>query len=372
MWTGHLRRNDSCARQCAPLTLASTRASTPDPAMPPSRRQFLRLGAAATTALAARPWTGLFSAPNAQWRSGPALPFRTQEVYCTIWNEQIVVAGGLRSGAESTRDFTTLAGTALFSPSTHTWRKGPALPAPRHHIVLATAEERVYGFGGFVGESLQNGFQFRDDVYAFDGEQWARVGAMPAPLGETVALSIDDRIHLVTGSLHGSDAQGATGRHLVYDPSTDTWSEAAPAPTARSSATGAVLNGHLYVAAGRTTTDGITNLGALERYDPDADAWTECRPLLQPSGGLASAALDGTLYVFGGEYFQDGGGVYEHTWAYDPQADDWTELPPMPTPRHGLAGTAIDDRIFAIGGNTAAAIGAATSDVVETLVPAAH
>jgi hypothetical protein len=42
----------------------------------------------------------------------------------------------------------------------------------------------------------------------------------------------------------------------------------------------------------------------------------------------------------------------------------------MPTPRHGLAGTAIDGRVFAIGGNTAAAIGAASSDVVETLTPA--
>jgi N-acetylneuraminic acid mutarotase len=238
--------------------------------------------------------------------------------------------------------------------------------------VLGTAAGRVYGFGGFVGESLRNGFQFRDDVYAFDGEQWTRVGAMPAPLGETVALSLDDRIHLITGSLHGSgeEQRGPTDKHLVYEPSADTWSRAAPAPTARSSATGAVIDGHLYVAGGRRREGGgITNLGTLERYDPAADRWTERAPMPQPSGGLAGAALGGILYVFGGEYFSDGGGVYEHTWAYDPAADAWAERPPMPTPRHGLAGTAIDGRVFAIGGNTAAAIGAATAETVETLTP---
>jgi N-acetylneuraminic acid mutarotase len=194
---------------------------------------------------------------------------------------------------------------------------------------------------------------------------------MPTPLGETVALSVGGRIHLVTGSLHPDDGapQGASRTHLVYESDADTWFEARPVPTARSSATGAVLDGHLYVAAGRRTGDGVTNLGALERYDPKTDTWAKLRPLPQPSGGLAGAALDGMLYVFGGEYFSDGGGVYDRTWAYDPDADTWTERAPMRTPRHGLAGTALNGQIFAIGGNTAAGIGAATSSVAETLAP---
>jgi len=335
-----------------------------------SRRRFLALGVAGTATLATCP---SIAAPRNvdEWQVGPSLPWSTQEVYGTMWNEKIVVAGGLRSPADSNRQFKTLAGTALFDPSEGTWTKGPDLPAPRHHIVLAEVGGTVYGFGGFEGETLQNGFQFRDDVYAFDGEAWSRIGEMPVPLGETVALAHDKRIHLLTGSVHPGDGstRGASGRHLVYDPGADAWSDARPVPTARSSATGAVLDGHLYVAAGRRTDDGVTNLGALERYDPESDTWTALRPLPQPSGGLAGAALDRSLYVFGGEYFSEGGGVYEHTWAYNPSLDTWTEKSPMRTPRHGLAGTALDGRIYAIGGNTAAGIGAATSSVVETLTP---
>lgn len=194
---------------------------------------------------------------------------------------------------------------------------------------------------------------------------------MLTPLGETVALSHDGRIHLLTASLHprGKTSQGASSTHLVYAPEAGAWSEARPVPTPRSSATDAVLDGHLYVVGGRRTDGGVTNLGALERYDPASDDWTSLRPLPQPSGGLAGASLGGVLYVFGGEYFAGESGVYRHTWAYDPALDTWEEKTPMRTPRHGLAGTAINERIYAIGGNRAAGIGAATSAVVETLVP---
>jgi len=338
-----------------------------------SRRAFLRIALAGSAALAlpSRSWARRAATRSAGWRSVPSLPWPTQEVYGTAWNGQIVVAGGLRSEVNSKSRFTTLSGTAFFDPSDGAWSTGPNLPAPRHHLVLAAGPNRVYGFGGFVGETLQEGFQFRDDVYAFDGDEWARIGALPTPVGETVALSVDDRIHLVTGSLHpeDGDAQGASTAHLVYDPVDDTWMDAKPVPTARSSATGGGVDGRLYVAAGRRPDDGITNLGALERYDPETDTWTELRPVPQPSGGLNGAGANGRLYVFGGEYFEGGGGVHEHTWVYDPVTDRWSEGPPMPTPRHGLAGVAVDERIYAIGGNTAAGIGAATVPTVEALDP---
>lgn len=338
-----------------------------------SRRTFLRLattGSAALATVSSLAWDPPH--PSAvEWSRGPALPWAVQEVYCTTWNGNIVIAGGLRSTADSSREFTTLSGTALFDPTNNQWTKAPDLPNPRHHIVLASAENTVFGFGGFIGEELRNGFQFRDDVYAFEGTEWHRIGATPEALGETVALSVEGRIHLVTGSRHGSGEYGASETHLVYDPDADSWSTARPAPTARSSATGAVIDGQLYVAGGRTTTGGITNLGALERYDPETDEWTELRPLPQPAGGLAGTSLNGTLYVFGGEYFGQGGGVYENTWAYDPKSDEWSGLRAMPTPRHGLAGAALNGRIYAIGGNTAPAIRDASSNVVETYVPEA-
>ena len=340
-----------------------------------TRRRFLGLAAGGAAAIGAgfgfRDAPGL-QAPPGRWVEQPRLPWRTQEVYAAVRDGRIVVAGGMRSGASSSSSFETLAGTVALDPAEGAWTVGPELPAPRHHLVLATVGETVFGFGGFVGENLRTGFRFRGDVFALRDGGWSRVGEMPAPLGETVAMPVGGRVHLVTGSLHESDGPGgrATGRHLVYEPDSGSWSTARPAPTARSSATGGVVDGQLYVAGGRRMGRGVENLGALERYDPESDEWEQLRPLPQPAGGLAGTGLDGRLYCFGGERFgPDGGGVFRETWVYRPRADEWQELSPMRTPRHGLAAAAIDGRVYAIGGNTAPGVGARTSHAVEALEP---
>lgn len=337
-----------------------------------SRRSFLALGAGSALALAtdATAWSRLLAAaPAADWSRGPSAPWGLQEVYATVRDGEIVVAGGLRSGPDSRTRFETLAETAVLDPEAGAWRTGPDLPAPRHHLVLAAAGGTVYGFGGFVGESLRGGFRFRDDVFALEGGAWSRRARMPRRLGETVAARVGGRIHLVTGSLHPEDgAGGETGAHLVYDPATDDWAEARPAPTPRSSAAGAVLDGAIYVAGGRRRRGGFRNLAALERYDPSADRWEELRPLPEPSAGHAAAAVDGLLCCFGGERLgRRNPGVIGSARVYDPETDRWRELPPMPTPRHGLAAAAVDGRVYAVGGNTAPAVGAASSGVVEVL-----
>lgn len=295
-------------------------------------------------------------------------------MYAAVRDGVIVMAGGMRSGADSSLEFETLAGTAFLDPASGSWEKGPDLPEARHHLSLAAVDGTVYGFGGFVGDNLRTGFRFRRDVFALRDGSWTREGRMPAPLGETVALAVDGRIHLVTGSLHpeGERPRSASGKHLVYEPGAGAWSEARPVPTARSSAAGAVIDGELYVAGGRRRDGGFQNLGALERYDPEADRWDSLRPLPRPAGGLAGASVRGSFFCFGGERFgASGGGVFEESWRYDPASDAWTATAPMRTPRHGLAAAAVDGRVYAIGGNTAPAVGAATSRVVEALDPAA-
>lgn len=342
-----------------------------------SRRRFLLLGAGGALALGSggAPAALLRSPPvPARWTTAPAAPWGLQEIHAAVRDRSVVVAGGMRSAADDRLRFETLSGTAILDAAAGTWERGPDLPAARHHLALATAGGAVHGYGGFVGESLRDGFRFHDDVFALRGGRWSRAGRMPVPLGETVAGTLEGRVHLVTGSLHDPEEgpSGQSGEHLVHDPADGTWSRARPAPTARSSAAGAVLDGRLYVVGGRRrAAGGFENLGALERYDPETDRWEELRPLPRPAGGLAGAALDGVLHCFGGERFGPGGGeVFGTAWAYRPDTDEWREMPPMPTPRHGLAAAAVDGRIHAIGGNTAPAVGAATSSTVETLVPA--
>ncbi len=160
----------------------------------------------------------------------------------------------------------------------------------------------------------------------------------------------------------------------MLPPGSDAWTTVAPAPTARNSAAGAVLDGKLHVIGGRTVNGG--NTPVHEVYDQTEDRWETAAPLPRPqagprgSGGLAAAAMNGRIFVFGGEWFSpSGGGIYDQVWAYDPAADAWSEAGTMPTPRHGLGAIRIAETVYTIAG--AAAVGGnQTSAAVEAFSPA--
>ena len=322
--------------------------------------------------------TGALAAPARaeapRWKVVASVLWQVQEVYCTIDPKgRIVVAGGLASGLTANGGkLRVLDNSAAYYPKQDSWVELSRLPAPRHHPALATAGGRVMAFGGYgVGAGT---WTAKREIYELRNEVWVYAGLMPQAQCETVALTLDERVHLIGGRAPKGAAnaqwqdQGDIALHQVFDPATNRWHEASPAPTARNSAAGAVIDGLAYVVGGRTVAGG--NLATLERYDPKADAWETLKPMPQASGGLAAAAVGGRLYAFGGEWFAPGGegGVYRETFAYDPKADQWEASVPMRTPRHGLAAAAVDGTIYAIGGGLKVGGGETTMDH-EALTP---
>jgi len=306
----------------------------------------------------------------ARWRPRAPLPWTAQEIYCAVWRGRIVVAGGLRGRVDA--PILPLANTAIYDPSRDRWAVAPSLPSARHHPALAAVRGRVYAFGGYQ-EAPGGQWRAITGVQVFDGRQWTPGLAMPGPQSETVALAHGDAVHLIGGRAPSGESnarwedQADVAQHRVFDAREGRWRDARPAPTARNSAAGAVIDGALYVVGGRTVRGG--NLGTLERYDPATDRWATLASMPQGSGGLAAAALAGRLYAFGGEFFGPGGGggVHPQTWIYDPARDAWTAGPAMLTPRHGLAAASVGGALYAISGATRASA-RDTSAVVEALI----
>lgn len=332
------------------------------------RRTFLAVGAAVAAApVVSRAETG--------WTPRASMPWPTQEIYCAAQDGSITVAGGLVRSAAGGLHINDR--TAIYDVKADRWSEGPRLPQPRHHPMLASAAGRIWAFGGY---DRRDGGEWTamTDIWAIDRGVWAQVGQMPQRLCETVGLSVGDRVHLVTGRSPKGEANGQwndqadVATHLVFDAAANRWETARPAPMARNSAAGAVLDGKLFVAGGRTVDGGGT--GRLDRYDPARDRWDTLAPIpaspatgRQVGGGLAMAEAGGRLIAFGGEWFEGrGGGVFAETWIYHPARDAWTAGPAMRTPRHGLAAASVDGVIYAIGGGEAASGGKA-SDLVETL-----
>ncbi|MFC3691453.1 Kelch repeat-containing protein [Chenggangzhangella methanolivorans] len=292
------------------------------------------------------------SAGGGRWELRAPAPWRVQEVYAAARGPEAMIAGGMQVGVDGKSR--AIAKVGLYDPTTDRWREGPPLPEPRHHPLLVAHEGQVFAIGGAThesetheGDGAWGHWRQRRDVFVEQDGAWTPGPSLPIAQSEGVAVVHEGRIHVISGrTSRSADArlwpeQRDVDLHQVLDVASGRWSDAAPIPGARNSATGAVIDGRIYVAGGRTMAGG--NMARLDVYDPTADRWEPRAPMPEPAGGLAGAVLDGLLYVFGGERLHEAGpgGVIGLAWRYDPKRDAWERMADMATPRHGLAAVAL-------------------------------
>ncbi len=286
------------------------------------------------------------------WTSGPPLPDAIQELYATVLDGTIYVAGGLAGWNRVTRHAYRLDSAAS------AWERIADLPAPRHHMPLATAGDSVYAIGGFGPK----GFEPVATVWVYHraSDRWLDAPPLPAPRGASAAVVIGGRIFVVGGAGAGNVLLDSVA---IYDPGSGRWSHGAPIPTPRDHLAAAGVDGALYAVGGRPL-DPDRNFAALERYDPAADRWTSGPAMPTARGGIAAAAVAGAVHVFGGETSRR---VFAEHVVWEPSASRWRTAAPLPTPRHGLGAAAVGGRIYVIGGGPRA--GLAQTTVVEVFSP---
>ncbi len=119
-----------------------------------------------------------------------------------------------------------------------------------------------------------------------------------------------------------------------------------PMPTARSGATGGVIDGKIYVAGGAKANGQAS--ADLEIYNSVADSWEIGAQMAEPRWGLASGVIDGKYYVVMGGSPVPYGSV--KTEEFDPATNQWIEKNNMPSPGWGVAAGVIDNKIYVIGG----------------------
>jgi N-acetylneuraminic acid mutarotase len=122
---------------------------------------------------------------------------------------------------------------------------------------------------------------------------------MPTARTELQANVVNGKIYLIGGALPGGDISDASE---VYDPSSDSWSAAAPIPTPVALYASAVVNNKIYVMGGGQSGPLISDLNQI--YYPETNVWTLGEPLPTPIVWAAASQLlvaaPARLYVLGG------------------------------------------------------------------------
>jgi N-acetylneuraminic acid mutarotase len=185
---------------------------------------------------------------------------------------------------------------------------------PRGNLGAAAVGNRIYAFGGFDTPDTGTDLAERFDRSA---NQWEQIRRLPVATTGPGTASLGGRIFVVGG---GTNDAIVTSVH-VYDPQTDTFSEAAPMPTARELLKVTELGGQLYAIGGANDT-GI--LATVERYTPATDTWETVTPMStsREVPGVVSAA--GRIFVVGGAGDVSGSvGPLQSSEVFDPNTNTW-------------------------------------------------
>lgn len=231
---------------------------------------------------------------------------------------------------------------------TTAWVTNASMPSPREGTCQASVGDRIFVTNGFGprGDSRSN------QIYDIASNSWSAGADASTIRSEGVGVAHGGLVYCIGGR------RGAVLHTVeVYDPVTNTWSFRAPMPTARAGLAAAVVGGRIYAIGGRngSVPRSGTPLAVNEVFDPTTNSWSTAAPMPTARGDLAAAARGDKIYVVGGwnpSVCTGSGGTCNTVKIYDVASDSWSTGASMPTARSSLAAAVQGNTLFAIAGVT--------------------
>ena len=300
------------------------------------------------------------------WTEYLAVPSPRYSASLTVVSGQIDIAGGF---SPSGGNLLTVYNCQQCTSTSGVWELKPNMPnvqtAPAYGSGISPSGlETLYVAGGNNGSGPVATLSSMRSPSV-----WSTLTSMPTAR-QAPAGAFDGGLFYVMG---GNTGSAVTGVLEIYNPSSNSWTSAAPMLTPRSDLGADQINGMIYAAGGSDSSSPA--LATLEAYDPTTNTWAAKASMPTARADLAVVALNGLLYAIGGRGVD--GSPVATVEAYDPVSDTWATEPSMPTARWGLvavvapeseAGGTHPNAIWAIGGALDAAGNTATG-VNEVFLP---
>ena len=219
---------------------------------------------------------------------------------------------------------TAIANAYKYTPATNTWTPIASLPAPRGWFSATSDGTYIYLLGG-----VDQNFNTTATLWRYDPATDTYDTSLPSysiPTYFHASAYLDGKIYRIAGAAIGTDY------HVeVYDVATNTWSMAANYPFANHNLMAVALGSYIYAGGGNASPD------KTYRYDPSTDTWDDAAIADLPAGrsSAASGAYNGRWLLAGGDV---NFAISNSVIAWDPTTNTWNDLPNMVQARDLLAG----------------------------------
>jgi len=247
----------------------------------------------------------------------------------------------------------------IYNPETGTWTTGATPPVNMHHFQAVPYDGKIYVLGALSGN-------YPDEtpiphVYIYDPETdaWTEGPAIPADRrrGAAGAVAHEGIIYLV-GGIQNGHIDGQVRWLDAFNPETGTWEQLADAPRNQDHFQVAVVDGKLYAAGGRRTSQATgavfeLTIPEVDVYDFATNTWTPLPPsgdLPTERAGTTTVSVGGHLLVLGGESGSQEP-AHAEVEAFNPETGTWQSLAPMNTGRHGTQAIVHEGHLYIAAGS---------------------
>src|SRR5437762_3852615 len=255
-----------------------------------------------------------------------------------IWGHAVASVGGNVYGFGGIVNNTAITNAYKYSPASNTWTPVAPLPEPRAWFSGTTDGTYIYLLGG----EDQN-FNTTATLWRYDPISNTYNTGLPPytiPTYFHACAYLNGKIYRIAGRAIGTDF------HVeVYDIATNTWSMAANYPFANHSLMAVALGNYIYAGGGNASPN------KTWRYDPSTNTWDDAAIADLPAGRTvaASGAYNGRWILAGGDV---NFAISTSAIAWDPATNTWTNLANMVQARDFLAGATAGQSFYAVAGTS--------------------
>lgn len=146
-----------------------------------------------------------FNPASYQWVDLAGMPFPRTEAGVTLWNDRLVVAGGVGDSAK------ILSRVDYYDLTNQVWKMMTPLPSPRARLSLTVYNNKIYANGGVCGEVEQFNTNC-EEVLFYDEESrnWNLQNKLKMGRSGHVSVMVGDGMYMIGG--YGADPKAG----MVY------------------------------------------------------------------------------------------------------------------------------------------------------------
>lgn len=233
------------------------------------------------------------------WSTKAPMPTPRSRFAIAAYQGKIYCFGGISGINEVTM---TVSNTIeVYNTTANYWENKTSMPTARWGLQANVVENKIYLIGGYSSNATHKDIPSTiNEIYDPATDSFAIGTEMPITGGQFHSAVVDNKIHFVDFS----ELNSVTPLHLVYDPITDSWSQAEPDPLpsgfgAVSATTGINASKRLY-AFGRTGDLWLSNSATTRIYDHVTDTWSYGRDMITKRLDFAVAVVNDAFYAIGG------------------------------------------------------------------------